>query len=133
MFTFLDQPDQRTPARRTLDRIAERARATDAEATRTISLAMRAMEQAFREAQQEFWHGPIPPEDLVAELGTAAATFFIESYTIAERLHAMGSTMFRQTDEQGNDTSRNEAGFLSLALPPRQIIYHGDGTVSLAP
>jgi hypothetical protein len=48
-----------------------------------------------------------------------------EAYTFAEVINALDASYFPR--------GRNEAGYLLDALPPRELVYHEDGTVTLVP
>jgi hypothetical protein len=128
---FRPQTDNRTEARKVIDRIVERAIDTESQAIETIATAIRAMEKAFTETRKEFWEGPIPASDLLSDLGTDAQQFLRESYMYAEQMKVRGSTIFDQQDAQGNDTTRDRNGFLTLALPPVELVYHADGSVTI--
>lgn len=128
---FRPQADTRSEARKVIDRIVDRAVVTESQAMETIATALRSMEQAYREARNDFWHGSIPASELLRDLGPNAQQFLKESYQYAEKMAARGSTLFELRDERGNDISRDSNGFLNLALPPYELEYHTDGSVTI--
>ena len=117
---------------------AARAKLNETAARKVAGLATRSEEvfgasrDAIRETHEEFWHGEVPPEALLEEMGTDAAEAIGTHWATVQWVAAV--TALRLPPEAtAEERAAASNAVIAAHAPLRELTPHPDGTVTVAP